>query len=62
MPNISISGLNQPQTTLRPKRPPEMLSMVAACLAARMGCTVGTCEVAKTMMSVVWQAIAAAQV
>ena len=53
MPNISISGLNQPQTTLSPKRPAEMLSMVAACLAAKMGCTVGTCEVAKTMMSFV---------
>ena len=50
---ISISGANQPITRLRAKRPLEMWSMVVACFAATMGCTVGTCEVAAIMMFLV---------
>ncbi len=49
MPNISISGTNQPVTRLSVKRPPPMWSMAAACLAANSGCTVGMCEVANTL-------------
>lgn len=61
-PNISISGVNQPQTMFSPKRPLEMRSIVVAILAATIGCSVGTCEVANKTIFSVTAASAAAHV
>ena len=52
----------QPATTFSAKRPPEMWSIVAPCLAASSGWIVETCEVVKTAECSVACAIAAAQV
>ena len=53
MPNISNSSWFHPQTRFRPKRPPEMWSIVTICLAATIGWTIGAWTVAKTLMFLV---------
>src|SRR6516162_432297 len=45
---MSNSRRFQPPTIFKEKRPPEIASIVAACLATMSGCAVGACEVANT--------------